>query len=171
MFSITSYIYEPRGTVTYKPYPPLTIANYTAWTVVSLGAVLAVRYWRRIWNNQALRVLLMVIMFYVMILFVQNFASYLHTGEVVAVHGRYLVPVYPVLLLALAIGFSAFLEQFKLWRFKGLLVGLVLVLFLQGGGIIGWIVRSDPSWYWQQSAPAARANWLAKDVLYRVVHH
>ena len=177
MFSVTSYIYEPWGTVTYIPEPPLTVANYTAWAIVCLGVVMAVRAWRSIWNIISLRGLLIVAAFYISLLFVQNFAMYIHTGEAVAIHGRYLVPIYPILLLVLAIGFRSFIGQWRSIRqpnqanYKVVLLIVTLCLFLQGAGIVGWIIRSDPSWYWQQSAPAARVNWLAKDVLYKVVHH
>ncbi|HEX8182230.1 MAG TPA: hypothetical protein VF575_01355 [Candidatus Saccharimonadales bacterium] len=170
MFSITSY-FEPSGKVTYAPVPPLTIANYTAWTIVCLGALCAARFWRQIWNNAGLRLTLLISVFYLAVLFIQNFAMYLHTGEAVAIHGRYLVPMYPVLLLALAIGISAAFNHYKVAKFKSALVIVTLLLFLQGGGITGWIVRSNPSWYWQQSSVAARANWLAQGTLKRIVHH
>jgi hypothetical protein len=170
MFTITSY-FEPNGTVTYKPVPPLTIANYTAWTIISFGIILVVRSRKAIWSMRGLRVLLIISGFYVVILFVQNFVMYLHTGEAVAIHGRYLIPIYPVLFLPFVIGFQQLFSGLKSARYGSALLIVCLLLFLQGGGITGWIVSSDPSWYFQQSYPAAQTNWLAKDVLGKVVHH
>jgi hypothetical protein len=176
MFTITSYIYEPWGTVTYLPYPPLTIANYTGWTVVLLSLLLIVIFWRRIWQNYALRILAAIIAFYVIVLFLQNYGMYLHTGEAVAIHGRYLIPVFPVILLVFALGF---VESFKRLepqlsaRFiryakAGLLV-VTVVLFLQGGGITNWIIRSSPGWFWQDNAYAQNAGAIARAVLSKVV--
>ncbi len=170
MFTITSY-FEPNGTVTYKPVPPLTIANYTAWTIVCLGILFAIRSRKEIWSNPGLRVLLVISGFYVVVLFMQNFVMYLHTGEAVAIHGRYLIPIYPILFIPAVIGFRRCFADFKLERFMAVFLVSCLVLFLQGGGITGWIVSSDSSWYFQQSHPAAQANWLAKDVLSKVVYH
>ncbi|HEX8227097.1 MAG TPA: hypothetical protein VF572_04500 [Candidatus Saccharimonadales bacterium] len=171
MFSITSYIDDVWGTVTYKPYQPLTIVNYTGWTVLFAGGLLAAVFRRHIWRNRGLVLLLAVSAFYLLVLFVQNFSMYLHTGEAVAIHGRYLVPLYPVLLVVLAIGFARFFDRERLATYRNLFLVVVLLLFLQGGGIVGWIIYSDASWYLQQNYAAERANWLAKNVLTKVVHH
>lgn len=170
MFTISSQ-FRPDGTVEYKPVAPLTINNYAGWTVVTFGILLALYYWRRIWQDRLLRVLLLVIAFYGLVLFLQNFQMYIHSGEAVAIHGRYWIPVYPVLYLVLALGFAWFLQQFNLQKYKALLLTVTLILFMQGGGITGWIIRSDPSWYWQHSSAAAQANWWAKDILYKIVWH
>jgi hypothetical protein len=170
MFTITSY-FNTSGTVNYNAFPPLTIANYTAWTITIVGGVLGIIYSRRIVRDPALRVLLLIAGFYIFVLFIQNFTDYLQVGEVVAVHGRYLAAVFPLLLYVLVAGFRQLLTSLRLQRFKLGLLALVLLLFLQGGGITDWIISSTPAWYWQQSRPAARANWLAQDVLDKIVRH
>ncbi len=166
MFTISSRFYPDGITVEYWPWPPLTVANYTAWTIVVVGSVLMLRHARRLWRMTYLRYLLLIIGFYTLVLFIKNFSMYLHTGEAVAIHGRYLIPLYPVLYLALALGFGWALDRFvNRQQFKTWLVVATTVLLLQGGGIVVWIVRSDPAWYWPQSAAAAQANRTAKEVL------
>jgi len=172
MFTITSYYYVPTGTVTYKPYPPLTIANYTAWTAVTAGVIAALFYIRKLWNynsSAALRVLLLAISFYSLVLFVQNFAMYLHSGEAVAIHGRYFVPFFPVIYVALALAISWLLTRQGLERIKPLILTAAIVLLLQGGGITNWIIKSDSAWYWQHNQTAEQANWYAKNVLNKVI--
>lgn len=170
MFTITSF-FRDDGTVEYGPRPPLTINNYAGWTIVTFGTLMALYYWRRIWQDRLLRVLLLIIAFYGLVLLLQNFQMYLHSGEAVAIHGRYWIPVYPVLYLVLALGFAWFLEQRKLQQYKVWLLTITLLLFMQGGGITGWIIHSDQAWYWQQSRPAAQANWWAKNVLHKGIYH
>lgn len=169
MFSITSYIYEPTATVTYTPALPLPIANATAWILFAgacVGLIFAIRKLR---DYPGYLGLLTICAFYSCILLLQNFQSYLHTGEVVAVHGRYFVCIYPLLLLAGLLGFEKLLQVIRLYRYRQLLALVMILLFIQGGGFTVWILRSDASWYWQQSPAAAQANWWAQDILKRLI--
>jgi hypothetical protein len=164
LFTITSYIYEPWNTVTYSAYSPLMVGWVTAWVAFGIGTIGAAIFWQKIRRNRPLSVLLAMTAFYVIVLFAQNLSMYRETGEGVAIHGRYLIPVYPVLLVCLAIGWKAVLEHVRLTRYQGLILVVLTVLFLQGGGITNWLRRSDPSWYWQNS-PAAGANQAVKTVI------
>jgi hypothetical protein len=149
MFTISSR-FGASGLVEYIPAPPLTVANYTAWLLVVGSLICLVVFWRRLWQQKYLRYLLVICLFYVLTLFVKNFSQYLHDGEAVAIHGRYLVPVYPLLYAAGALAFGYFFESLGRPRLKVALVLVSLVLLSQGAGLITWIYRSDPSWYWSR---------------------
>lgn len=168
MFSITSR-FSDDGPVDYFPVPPLTIANYTAWTVVVLGVGACLLYIKRLWRLEYLRILLLVIGFYTVVLFLKNLSMYLHTGEAVAIHGRYLVPVYPVLYLTLALGIGWALERFAKPPVKTWLVIIALLFFIHGAGLVTWLSHSRPDWYWQQSQPARQFNDTAKKVIGPVI--
>ena len=96
---------------------------------------------------------------------------YLHTGEAVAIHGRYLVPVYPLLLILLAMGFNWLLHNIRRAQAQAWVLVAVALLFLQGGSITAWIVRGNPSWTWQQSQPAQSLNTNSKAVLEHITVH
>ena len=170
MFSITSYQSEVDGLAYYTPQPPLTVANYTAWIIVTASGLSIILCFRTIIKRRTLVILLMAIGFYIAILFSQNFSSYLNTGEVVSVHGRYLIPIYPILLLVAVLSIGQVTSWLRLAKYNYLLVVITLTFFLQGGGIIGWIVHSDSAWYWQQLPVTGQVNRSAQAVLKQILH-
>jgi len=171
MFTVTSIASRPGGEVYYYASSPLRIAFVTTLAAAAAGLVGAAMFWRRIRRNRALMVILGVVGFYTAILFFQNFQAYHHDGEAVAIHARYLVPVYPVLLLCLAIGWHGVLGKIRQGRSEAMVLVVLTLLFLQGGGITIWLVKSGPDWYWQNNTPAIRANAAVKSVLDKVVYH
>lgn len=168
MFTISSR-FGSTGLVEYVPAPPLTVVNYTAWVMVFGGLLSVVAFWKKIWDRQELRYLLIIAAFYGFTLFAKNFSQYLHTGEAIAIHGRYLVPIYPLLYAAGVLGFAYLIERIRRPQLKIVLLAVTLVCLTQGAGLITWIFRSDPSWYWSRGD---------HDLVYRinrpvqtVVHH
>lgn len=121
---------------------------------------------RKLWQMQYLRWVLLVIAFYTLVLFIKNFAMYLHTGEAVAIHGRYLIPVFPALYLMMILAFSYGFERLRRPELKTWLVIVTTLLLVNGGGITVWIRRSDAAWSWPQSQAAIQANQAAKKVLH-----
>lgn len=169
MFVISSRFDYDGATVVYIPAPPLTVANYTSWVIVIVGGMLALWQVRRLWQLTYLRLLLFVVLFYAAVLFLKNFSMYLHTGEAVAIHGRYFVAIYPLLYLVPALGFVWLFRRIGRPALQTLLGVLTLVCFLHGAGLIAWIYRSDPSWYWS-SSPDSTVYKINRPVQ-AVVHH
>jgi hypothetical protein len=172
MFVIGSYFQNPGGpTVVYIPAPPLTVANYTAWVIVIVGLLLLAVFFRRLWRIRYLRYILLAIGLYTAALFAKNAVMYLHSGEAVAIHGRYLVPMYPVLYAALALGFSWLFDTIRRPEFKVWLTIVVFILFLHGAALVAWLFRSTPEWYWsqQQFGPALQVNQAVQHVLHRII--
>ena len=59
-------------------------------------------------------------------------------------NGRYLLPVIIPLAGVLSVGFSLFFKKFN--RLKVLLALILIFLFIQGGGFLTFIDRSDDTW-------------------------
>ncbi len=171
MFTITSRTYPPSDKVYYYGFSPLIVAHVVAWIGVAGGVLGIIVFWRRIRRNRPLTVLLGITVFYAIILFIQNFSMYHHSGEAVAIHGRYLVPVYPVLLVCLAIGWRGLLERFGGLRYSAVVFLVLIILFMQGGGITNWLIRSNAEWYWPGNQAALQVNNTLKSVVDRVVIH
>ncbi len=167
MFTIGSF-FGPDGTVTYQAASPLLVANITAWVITLGGVALCVVFWKRLWRQPAIRLLLLACAFYAFVLLAKNVSMYLHTGEAVAIHGRYLIPMYPFLLVLLAMGFNWGANMLRHSYLKTWLIVITVFLFLQGGGIMAWIVRGNTTWVWQQSEPAQNLNANTRDVLNRI---
>jgi hypothetical protein len=109
----------------------------------------------------------MVLIFYCGALWLDNYKSYLETGREVAINGRYLLVVLP---LAMALAWRAWsyaLTNASAWVKPVLAVG-ILLLFLQGGGVMTFIVRSDASWNWSNTI-TIRANNAARKILAPVI--
>jgi len=134
----------------YTNYPPLPLISAAAALIIVTGSI-AVIVWRR-WlfrDNPYLAFFCFAIGFYVISLWVDGYAQYRYTNELVTMNGRYLLPI--MLLMAAIVGraFSIALRSSPTRKAAASLV--VLLLFLQGGGFLTFVSRSDSSWDWPNS--------------------
>ena len=146
----------------YVNYPPLPILSASA-AVIAIGGVVALAVWcRRVFrNNPYLVFFVLACLFYVMALWADGYAQYRYTHELVTMNGRYLLPI--LLLFAALIGRALSLTLRKSPARKTILALAAVVLFLQGGGFLTFIDRSDASWDWPNSA-VVKVNNAARDV-------
>jgi hypothetical protein len=146
---------------------PIPILS-TLFTVVLLGGlVLVVFMGRRIlWSNPVNRALSVIVLFYLAALWLQNYSDYMHLGQPVAIQGRYLIPVLIPILILLAQLISQLLQKYR--HAKVALSLVLIILLLQGGGISTYIIRSDQSWYWQNTT-VNKINSKSRSVLKHVV--
>lgn len=129
---------------------PLLLPGVGAIIFTVCGAALVVRYGKRlihIYDASVLKLFLLTTVLYVGTLWLDEFRAYIRTGQPVAINGRYLFPVLPFLILAAALAFNEMCRRradVKLWAGT-----LAVVCLLWGGGALTYILRSQPSWYWQ----------------------
>ncbi len=150
----------------YTNYPPLPFPSITAIVLAGSMVVLVIVFFRRIIARPLLLFSLIVVAFYCGALWFDNYKMYLETGRAVAVNGRYLIPVLPLMA---ALGWRGFwmLTQ-RAHVLRPVLASMVLLLFLQGGGLMTFIMRSDASWYWPNNT-VIRVNDAARGVLDPVI--
>lgn len=145
----------PGGPATYDNKPPLPLLTAAAVAVFGFGIYLVVRFRRAIFHkNPALGCLLFVSLVYVVALMGRNYNDYLHLGQLVAINGRYLVPIILPVMLTIGMAYQRFLPQRK----QVLVLGLVFILFLQGGGALSFIYDSNVHWYRSDSQTVVRTN-------------
>lgn len=142
------------------PIPRLT---FSVLAIASLAAVIL--WWRQVFQGRAFLVcFLLMIVLYCTVLWLDQFGMYRRAGETVALNGRYLLPVLlpagAIAGRALAIG----LARYKAATLKPYVAAAAILLFLHGGGVFTFILRSDDSWYWQ-TVFARKLNHGARDVL------
>lgn len=131
----------------------------------STGIILSIIYCRKILANQTLRLIIISSLFYLGVLWLINYGSFLSTGRRVAIQGRYLVPWLPFFYLTFIL---AYRQLFRRWQHAGASLLIILMLFLfAGGGVSTYILHSDNSWYWQTKA-AAESNFKAKQIIRKV---
>jgi hypothetical protein len=151
----------------FRNYPPLPLPSAAAIALGISGVIALALYGKRVFSGQPLMVLLaMVAVAYCLVLWGEDYSQYLETGEPVAINGRYLLPV--ILPLAAILGRAFGLALRAHHSLKPLLAGLAIVMFLEGGGLLTFIARSDDAWYWP-NATVSHLNNGARRVLAPVV--
>jgi hypothetical protein len=146
----------------YTNYPPLPLISAAA-ALIGIAAAAAIIIWRnRIFrHNPYLVFFCLVIGLYTLALWIDGYAQYRYTNELVTMNGRYLLPI---LLLVAAIAGRAFSLALRHAPVRKVAISvLVVVLFLQGGGFLTFITRSDPSWDWPNSL-VVKANDAARKI-------
>jgi hypothetical protein len=127
-----------------------------------LGVILSAFWYRTLRKKYNLDLLMVVIVVYVAALWLQGYMDFLRLGQPVALQGRYLMPVLPLVLVIMGLAYRQTLRRFYQWRLALAAVG-ILILLVQGGAAT-FIVRSDERWYWQNN-PMVEANQTARQIL------
>jgi hypothetical protein len=105
-------------------------------------------YMRKVFASQPLLILfVLMIVMYCSVLWMDDFGQYMETSEPVAINGRYLLPVLLMMGALLGRGLSVALGRRRA-ALKAAAATLAVVLFVQGGGVLTYILRTDDLWYW-----------------------
>ncbi len=148
----------------YTNYAQLPLPSVVA-ILLGVSLVTVIWWWRKIFRHDPYVTLgVAIFVGYVMALFLNGFSDYNRVGQPVAINGRYLLPVMPLVVVALGRGIKLTLVHFKVERYKPYLAAAAVLLLLQGGGVFTFILRSDSTWYWPNST-ANKVNNAAQKVL------
>jgi hypothetical protein len=146
----------------YLSVNPLPVVFVTALAVCLIGVILVVIYHRQVFRRyKYLGFLLFVCLVYAGMLWLRNYADFLHVGQKIAINGRYILPVALPAMLLIALAYRQLLLDKQ--GLKVGLVAIVFVLFLQGGGALTYITASNSNWYWHNST-VSRLNSLAQRI-------
>lgn len=136
----------------YATRKPLPIPSILAIVLITFGVLLLLWFGRSILRQYpVLGLFLLVGTVYIGALWLQQYQSYVYTGRPVAINGRYLIPLLPALGAIIAVAYSKFFSRIGQVELKGAFAVVVLLLFLQGGSLVTYVVRSEPNWYWHDS--------------------
>lgn len=153
----------------YANYPPVPIPYKAALGLALLGLILVLAQLKRLFWRQPFTIFVMLAsLAYLVALFSEDFNQYLATGQPVAINGRYLLPILPLLAIVIGRAFQLVLQARRWQWLKPTLAGVVLLCFLQGGGFMTFILRSDASWDWPNSS-VIRINDAARRVLSPII--
>jgi hypothetical protein len=126
---------------------PLRVTRILSAGAIGVGIALFCLWQGDLRRKYRLVMLLAVMVTYLVTLWGQNYEDFVHLGSEVAIQGRYLVPILPILYLCIALGFNQLLEHRTSWK-PAFLAVILIVLVTQGGGTGVYVLRSNPSWYW-----------------------
>ncbi|EDK72714.1 hypothetical protein TM7_0122 [candidate division TM7 genomosp. GTL1] len=90
-----------------------------------------------------------VIIIYGLSIFGNNFKSYVGLGELVAVNGRYFIPLMPLIFVVIGLAYRQWLTgRPSAMKIKAVSVIVAFVMLVQGGGLLTFLIRSERNWYW-----------------------
>lgn len=151
----------------YETIPPLPYPSITAIVITVATIILIVRWGRLIFRNDWLMSLfLFMTILYVGALFATDYTGYAHTGQPVAINGRYLLPLLLPIAAISARAWQATLSHLP--SVKVALVFVVLLLSLQGGGVLTFMIDSNYTWYWPNPTVQS-VNRTAQNVTRKIV--
>jgi hypothetical protein len=156
-----------NGPNNFTNYPPLPLPIAASIIIFVYFVYSILRYRRSILKHNSYLVFLgWICLLYVAILIYQGYSAYRYTDTLELMNGRYLLPI---LIFIGAIAGSAFSLSLKSSVAKKLIVAvLVLIMFLEGGGLLTFIDRSDNTWYWDNGA-VVKVNHAAKKLTSKLV--
>lgn len=165
-----SYFSVGPREVGYPAGDPLPTSFFIGKVIATISIIAIVLGIKRLWRKGiAQQLFLTTTLIYIGVLFAQNFSDYIRTGIPVAIHGRYIIQLLPILGF---LAYSAFTPlPVKLKHYKTTILALLLILIIgafYGGGIMVYIIRSYDSWIWPyavellQHIRAILWPWIAK---------
>lgn len=126
------------------------------------GIALLLVYLRDFLKNRSFKLMLFIAVFYTAILAFYNYQSYMSIGQPVAITGRYLLPVLPILAIFIIESTAKLLRHNRYLLTVGVLAALLI--FTQGGGMLTHLISANSNMYWPRS-PLHKANQYIKDRL------
>lgn len=137
------------------------VGNIIAPAMVILTLIGAVRLWR----NPVWQLFIIVTIAYTGVLFARNYSEYLTLGVPVAIHGRYVIYVIPLMAALAAVTLAKYLRH--KWRvFAYGAITVLFMLILLGGGWLPYIIRSADNWMWPHAVPV---NRTVRSILWQVI--
>lgn len=156
------------GTLNQTRGPLILPAIVSVVLLVASPAVIILAY-KRIANRysrQAIYLFSAVIVIYISSLWLEEFRLFRKTAQPVAINGRYLVLIMPLLFSLIAMSFSELIAKPKV---KYILATVVLFMLIWGGGALTYVLRSNPAWYWPNNAAVKHINWTAQRTIGPIV--
>jgi hypothetical protein len=156
-----------NGPNNFTNYPPLPLPIAASIIVFVYFIYSLIKYWKLIFKQDSYLIFLSWICFlYAIILIYQGYSAYRYTNTLELMNGRYLLPI---LIFVGAIAGYAFSLSLRSSTSKKLFFSvLVLIMFLEGGGLLTFIARSDNNWYWDNDA-VVKVNHAAKRITSKIV--
>lgn len=132
----------------YQVAGPLWLLLVTARVLLVCCLLVVVLRWRLLWREPVLQLLILIIGFYVAALFARNYTEFRDVGQPVAIQGRYLIPmIFPLGVLSA----HALKSTLTSLRLKTAFAIIAVMLLLQGGGALSFVLLTNQDWYWYNS--------------------
>lgn len=150
-----------------KNYPPTPLPAAITLIGCIVGLYAIIRFSKKLFKeNELNQFLLVALLSYVIILIAQGYSTYQYTGYLENMNGRYLIPVILILVALIGEAFTFWFEKRE--KLKIIIALIVIVMFIQGGGLITYLARSDDTWNWQNQK-ILKLNQKARNITNKVI--
>lgn len=149
-----------------KPPLPAVVFSFVALTTVGVICMVVQIAKRRFDWFGILSLLLFGI--YVAVLSAQLYGDYVETAQPVAINGRYLILLLPLIAVVLIQSINQLFERVRPSVKSSAAAVALLVLLVSGAGVSTYILQSETHWYWAgfgQNSHAALKNLLGSVTL------
>lgn len=133
----------------YQTRGPLLIPGLTAILFAIAGGLALVSRLPKLWrmpHRPAFWLFGLVSVLYLAALWEDEYKAFVHTGQPVAINGRYLLPI--LLLLFCLVAWSVNQLLARQTRLKLVVLATAVAGLVWGGGALTYILRSNDAWYW-----------------------
>jgi hypothetical protein len=156
------------GPDNFTNYPPLPLPSLAALLIFVSSVILFAIYFKRVFKKDPyLLFLLIASLLYTGTLFIKGYGTYKSTGIPENMNGRYLLSIIPMLAPFFMAAFKIAFENKQ--RLKYLAALVVLIMFIEGGGLLTFIIRSDSTWYWKNNTVVTVNNTARNLLRYEVI--
>ncbi len=153
--------FQTRGPLVIPSISAIIFALASGLVLIITSPRLLKRY-----RGSVLALFMAVTLVFVGLLWLDEFAAFIRTAQPVAINGRYLLPVMPLVLIAGVMAWNELLGSFR--ALKLALGSVVIVCLLWGGGALTYVLRSNDTWYWPNSI-LRTPNHVIQDTLGPVI--
>lgn len=138
-----------------KPPLPIVIYGFIIVSIIGTGCLLFQLFRRGFRLPWPWTFTLLLTFTYVGALSYQLYGDYIETARPVAINGRYLLPLLPLVALMLMQAMRQSAARISSPALATIGVLVFLFILIGGGGIGTYIVQSEPHWYWNGFAQSA----------------
>lgn len=123
--------------------------------IYSTGIIIAVlvfliRSVRILKKNSLAWLSLSIVVMYCLSLIYELYEGYRSTGQAIALNGRYLLPLAPIIgaLIVMAFQYNALKQKARKYGSTIIITVMLLAVLVGGGGVGTYIVQGRSSWFW-----------------------
>jgi hypothetical protein len=141
--------------------PPQVLLNLLVFGTLA-GVCVLLYAWRSLRKNLSWYFLLTMAIVLISSVYLNNVRGYYSNHAIFANQPRYLLSILPILLIMSILAFNFVARKSPCLKLAAL--AIVMLMFTQGGGVVTHILRSNDTWYWQNSK-VLKINHMAKKVI------
>lgn len=165
-FAVNGNVSSPSW-ARYETIPPLPVPSITAVGLLLASVAVIIVYSKKLYRDTYLIFLALTIVLYCAALIFDNYGAYNRAGQPIAVNGRYLLPILLPFFIIAGRAWQSALSGHS-YRLKLALAGVITVLFIQGGGVLTYMINSNYAWYWPDHRTQT-AGWYAHEIASKFV--